>query len=148
MQIKTILWPTDLSSNSLKAGAHVIELAQKHDAEVVLQYVAVDLCQMFPAYGNYPSVEHLNNFRDWEIGKARKRLEKLCDEELKACPYLRLRLVTGDPAEEILKMAEAENADLIVLTSRGEGRQSGYGLGHIARQVIESSKTPVHVVHP
>ena len=126
MEIKTILWPTDLSANSLKAGAHVIALAQKHDAAVVLLYVAVDLCRMFPAYGNYPSVEHLNNFRDWEFGQARKRLENLCDEALKACPYLRLRLVSGEPADEILKMATIENADLIVLTSRGEGRSIGF----------------------
>lgn len=146
MQIKTILWPTDLSTNSLKAGSHVLALAQKHDAAVVLQYVAVDLCSMFPAYGNYPSAEHLNNFRDWEIEKARKRLEQLCDEELKACPYLRLRLVNGDPAEEILKMADREAADLIVLTSRGQGRQSGFG--HIARQVIERATIPVHVINP
>lgn len=144
MEIKTILWPTDLSANSLKAGPHVVDLAQKHDAAVVLLYVAVDLCRMFPAYGNYPSVELLNNFRDWEIGKARKRLEKLCDEELKACPYLRLRLVTGEPAEEILKAAEREAADLIVITRRGERRESGFG--NIARQVIESATVPVQIL--
>jgi nucleotide-binding universal stress UspA family protein len=146
MEIKTILWPTDLSSNSLKAGAHVIALAQKYEAAVVLLYVAVDLCQMFPAYGNYPSVEHLNNFRDWELGKARKRLESLCEEELRSCPYLRLRLVSGEPADEILKMATTENADLIVLTNRGEGRSSGFG--HIAKAVIESAHVPVHVLNP
>lgn len=146
MTIKTILWPTDLSVNSLKAGSHVIELSQKYNAEVVLQYVAVDLCRMFPAYGSYPSVEHLNRFRDWEIEKARKRLEQICDEELKACPYLRLRLVTGEPAEEILKMVDAEAVDMIVLTSRGEGRQTGFG--HIARKVIESSPVPVQVINP
>lgn len=146
MEIKTILWPTDLSAQSLKAGPHVVALAQKHDAAVVLLYVAVDLCRMFPAYGNYPSVELLNNFRDWEIGKARKRLEQLCDEELKACPYLRLRLVSGEPAEEILKMAEREGADLIVLSRRGEGRDSGFG--HIARQVTEAATIPVQILTP
>lgn len=146
MQIQTILWPTDLSANSLRAGAHVIDMAQKYDAQVVLMYVAVDLCRMFPAYGNYPSVEHLNNFRDWEIRKARKRMEQLCDEELKACPYLRLRLVTGEPAEEILKMVDTEAADMIVLTSRGENKQTGFG--HIARQVVESSHVPVQIINP
>ncbi len=146
MEIKTILWPTDLSANSLKAGPYVTQLALKHDAAVVLLYVAVDLCRMFPAYGNYPSVELLNNFRDWEIGKARKRLEQLCEEELKACPYLRLRLVTGEPAEEILKTADRESADLIVISRRGEGRDSGFG--HIARQIIESARIPVQILTP
>lgn len=146
MEIKTILWPTDVSPNSLKAGSHVVALARQHDAAVVLFYVAVDLCRMFPAYGNYPSVEHLNNFRDWEIGQARKKLERLCDEDLKACPYLRLRLVAGNPVAEILKMAETEGADLVVLTSRGEGRKSGFG--HVAKQVAQASPVPVQIINP
>jgi nucleotide-binding universal stress UspA family protein len=61
MKVNTILWPTDLSENSLKAGKHVISLADKYQADVILLYVAVDLCAFFPAFGNYPSVEHLNN---------------------------------------------------------------------------------------
>jgi nucleotide-binding universal stress UspA family protein len=145
MEIKTILWPTDLSANSLKAGVHVVSLARKYNAEVVLMYVAVDLCAFFPAYGSYPSVEHLNNFRDWEIEKARKQLERICAEELKACPFLKLRLVMGEPVEQILKMAAEFRADLIVLSSRGHGGQDEE-LGHIARNVIRKSPVPVHVV--
>lgn len=145
MEIKTILWPTDLSAKSLEAGAHVVSLARKYNAEVVLMYVAVDLCAFFPAYGNYPSVEHLNNFRDWEIEKARKRLEQICREELEACPFLKLRLVMGEPVDQILKMADTVQADLLVLSSRGQGGD-GTDLGHIAREVLRRSPVPVHVV--
>jgi nucleotide-binding universal stress UspA family protein len=148
MSIKTILWPTDLSEASLKAGRSVVSLAQKYGAEVILMYVAVDLCSYFPAYGNYPSVEHLNNFRDWEIEKARKQLERICEEELKACPFLKLRLVTGDPTSEILKMATQAEADLIVLSGRGRGAQTGQAneLGHVAQRILHQSPVPVYVV--
>lgn len=148
MSIKTILWPTDLSEASLKAGHSVVSLAQKYGAEVILMYVAVDLCSYFPAYGSYPSVEHLNNFRDWEIEKARKRLERICEEELKACPFLKLRLVTGDPTSEILKMVDQTEADLIVLSGRGRGAQAGLTneLGHVAQRILDQSPVPVHVV--
>lgn len=148
MSIKTILWPTDLSEASLKAGRHVVSLAEKYGAEVILMYVAVDLCSYFPAYGNYPSVDHLNNFRDWEIEKARKQLERICEDELKACPFLKLRLVTGDPTREILKMVDQTGTDLVVLTSRGQGApadQSGE-LGHIAQSILRQSPVPVHVI--
>ncbi len=150
MDVKTILWPTDLSDNSLQAGKHVVSLAEKYQAEVILMYVSVDLCAFFPAYGNYPSVEHLNNFRNWEIEKARKRLEKICDEELKGCPFLRLKLVIGDVSTQILDMAEKENADLIVLTSRGSGQDGKKydGLGHVADNVVRSSPIPVHMINP
>jgi nucleotide-binding universal stress UspA family protein len=148
MPVNIILWPTDLSATSLKAGRHVISLAQKYNAEVVLMYVAVDLCNYFPAYGNYPSADHLNNFRDWEIEKARKQLERICEEELKACPFLKLRLVMGDPAREILKMADQVKADLIVMSSRGQGQlgASDQELGQVAEKVLRKSPVPVHIV--
>jgi nucleotide-binding universal stress UspA family protein len=150
MNIERILWPTDLSQNSLKAGSHVISLAEKYNSEVILMYVAVDLCHMFPAYGNYPSQEHLNNFRDWEVEKARKQLEQICAEELTACPFLKIRLVMGEPAEEILKMAEKEHVDLIVLTSRGQGLKDPANptMGRIAEKVVRNARIPIHVVQP
>lgn len=150
MDINTILWPTDLSEASLKAGVHVVSLAQKYDAEVILMYVAVDLCQMHPAYGNYPSVEHLNNFRDWEVEKARKRLEQICAEQLNACPFLKIRLVMGEPAAEILKMVDTVNADMLVITSRGHGLQdqTDPAFGHVAQKVVAAVTVPVHVVNP
>ena len=148
MDIKTILWPTDLSSHSLKAGEHVVSLAQKYGAEVILMYVAVDLCSYFPAYGNYPSPEHLNHFREWEIEKARKRLESICEEDLKACPFIKLQLVSGDPTVQILRMVEQAHADLIVISSRGQGAQSldSADLGHVAHKIVHQSPVPVHLV--
>ncbi|RJQ86163.1 MAG: universal stress protein [Desulfobacteraceae bacterium] len=148
MPVKTILWPTDLSEASLKAGGQVVTLAQNFGAEVILMYVAVDLCAYFPAYGNYPSPEHLNNFRDWEIERARKQLERICADELKACPFLKLRLVTGDPASEILKMIDQAGADLVVLSSRGQGARGGQvqELGRVAQSILQRSPVPVHVI--
>jgi hypothetical protein len=54
MEVQTILWPTDLSKNSLKAAAQVVSLAQKYQAKVVLMYVGTDLTSMDKSYG-YPS---------------------------------------------------------------------------------------------
>jgi|WetSurSiteA1Bulk_404760.scaffolds.fasta_scaffold1158596_1 nucleotide-binding universal stress UspA family protein len=36
MNIQTILWPTDLSNNSLKAGKHVLSLAVKEKANLIV----------------------------------------------------------------------------------------------------------------
>ena len=43
MEVRTILWPTDLSKNSIKAAKHVSSLANKYQAKVILLYVGVDL---------------------------------------------------------------------------------------------------------
>lgn len=150
MTIGTILWPTDLSRSSLRAAPGVVSLAEKYGARVILLYVAVDLCDYFPAYGDYPSQEHLQEFQGWELERARKRMETLCGDELSSCPNLDVRLVQGDAVREILRTAEEEHADLIVMTGRGHGSDGSeirtVGLGNVARSVLERTTVPVHLV--
>ena len=152
MEIRTILWPTDLSKGSLKAAQQVVSLAQKHDAQVVVMYVAVDLCSYFPAYGNYPHPERIQEFQSWEMEDARKKIDSMCQGMLQACPLLKVRLVRGDAAQEILKASRDEKADLIVMTSRGQSHdvspEEATGLGSVARQVTENSTVPVQIIYP
>lgn len=146
MDIKTILWPTDLSPNSLKIAGHVKNLALKHDARVVLLFVGVDLCSYFPAYGNYPSADHLRDFQNWELEQARTRLNKVCEEKLGGCPMVEVKLLLGsDPAVEILKAIDDLKADLVVMTSRGHGFAE---LGGITKKVIKDAPVPVQVMNP
>jgi len=112
MEVRTILWPTDLSKNSIKAAKHVSSLALKYDAKVILLYVGVDLMSMFPAYGT-PSGDQVQHFQKWELEQAKKHLEGVCAKELKACPNIDVRLVQGDAAAEILKAIKEAKADMI-----------------------------------
>ena len=68
MEVRIILWPTDLSKNSIKAAKHVSSLADKYQAKVILMYVGVDLMSMFPAYGT-PSEDQVKHFHDWECSR-------------------------------------------------------------------------------
>ena len=151
MEVHTILWPTDLSKNSIKAAKHVESLADKYQAKVVLLYVGVDLMTHFGAY-SYPSPEHVKHFQDWELQHAKKQLELVCEKELKACPKIEMRLVQGDPAAEILKAVKDEKADMVVLTSHGRGHdeldQKSADFGSVAKKVMANSPVPVHLVNP
>ena len=148
MDVKTILWPTDLSKASLKAAPHVVSLAEMYQAKVVVLYVGVDLCAYFPAYGNYPSADTLNEFQNWELKQAREKLAAICAGELKGCPMLATRIVTGEAATEILKAVAGEKADLLVMTRRGHGAtaEATPGFGRVAAQVLAESPVPVHFV--
>lgn len=152
MNVQTILWPTDLSEASLKAAPQVESLAEKYQARVLVLYVAVDLCSYFPAYGNYPSQERIQEFQSWEVEQARKKLEDFCDKEMKSCPNLEVRLVQGDPAESILEIAKKDNAEMIVMTTRGHGSsqspRTDPGLGAVAAKVIQQSPVSVITVNP
>jgi nucleotide-binding universal stress UspA family protein len=152
MEVKTILWPTDLSKNSLKAVKHVVSLADKCQARVVMLYVGTDLTTMVPYGGKYPSDEHLKHFQQWELDQAKKEMETVCGKDMKACPMLDVKLVQGDPAEEILKMAEAEKADMIVITTHGRGHGAldakTPDFGSTVAKVIRTARVPIHLVNP
>jgi nucleotide-binding universal stress UspA family protein len=151
MEVRTILWPTDLSKNSIKAAKHVTSLANKYQAKVILLYVGVDLMSMFPAYGT-PSEDQVQHFQNWEVQQAKKHLEGVCAKELKACPNIEVKLVQGDAASEILKMVKKAKADLVVLTSHGRGHddldQKSTDFGSVAKKVMANSPVPVHLVNP
>ena len=151
MEVQTILWPTDLSRNSIKAAGHVISLAEKFQAKVVMLYVGVDLTSMFGAYG-YPGEAHLKHFQEHEIKVAKEKMETVCDKDLKACPMLGIKLVQGDAAAEILKAIKDENADLVVITTHGRGHdeidQLTAAFGSVAEKVIRNSPVPVHLINP
>ncbi|MCJ7819336.1 MAG: universal stress protein [Syntrophales bacterium] len=151
MEVRTILWPTDLSKNSIKAAKHVSSLALKYEAKVILLYVGVDLMSMFPAYGT-PSGGQLQHFQQWELAQAKKHLEGVCAKELKACPNIDVRLVQGDAAAEILKTIKEAKADMVVLTSHGRGQedldQRSADFGSVAKKVLANSPVPVHLVNP
>jgi nucleotide-binding universal stress UspA family protein len=79
-----------------------------------------------------------------------KRTEKILnyyEKELKKSGLLNVRTVvkTGIPSEEILKVADNENADLIILGYSGRKGLSRIIAGNVARDVGKSAKAPVLV---
>jgi nucleotide-binding universal stress UspA family protein len=151
MEVRTILWPTDLSRNSLKAAPLVNSLAEKYQAKVIVLYVGVDLTNLSRAYG-YPGDQHLKHFQEYELQQAKQKLESVCQKDLSACPLLDIKLVQGDPATEILKAVKAEKADMVILSTHGRTADEVDALTHefgsVAKKVITNSPVPVQLVNP
>ena len=61
---------------------------------------------------------------------------------------VRVAVLIGNPAEEIIRFAKEEKADLIIMTSRGKSGFSRWDLGNIADRVIRASDIPVILVKP
>ncbi|MBW4559745.1 MAG: universal stress protein [Mojavia pulchra JT2-VF2] len=59
-----------------------------------------------------------------------------------------LELVTGDPADEIIRLANIYNADLIVIGSRGLTGMTRIVQGSVSSQVVEEANCSVLVVKP
>jgi nucleotide-binding universal stress UspA family protein len=59
-----------------------------------------------------------------------------------------LELVTGDPADEIIRLANIYKTDLIILGSRGLMGMKRIVLGSVSSQVVEEANCSVLVVKP
>jgi nucleotide-binding universal stress UspA family protein len=54
-------------------------------------------------------------------------------------------VLEGDPAEAVLDFAQARDADVIVVGSRGLGRVAGALLGSVSREIVQRAERPVLV---
>jgi len=59
---------------------------------------------------------------------------------------IQTRIIDGEPARAILKSAEDEQADLIVIGSRGVGDLKSLLLGSVSHKVVEEASCPCVVV--
>jgi nucleotide-binding universal stress UspA family protein len=146
MEVKKILWPTDLSENAAKAQPYVTSLTEKYQTEVHVLYVMEDLPYAEVRYhGPVPDFDpsDLDKVREWEEEQAKERLDGICKEHLKGCPMYVRHVAVGDPAKEILNFIEREKADMVVMASRG---RKGFFYGSVAEKVVKNSTVPVVMI--
>ncbi len=122
--IKKILVPVDGSVNGCKAVDEAIYLATKCKAAMDFVYVASDINKDIPS--------HLVFDRIWAKLPA----------DIQASKHVE----TGEISKAILKVADAEKADMIIMGSRGLGVIKGAILGSVSQKVVEQSKIPVMVI--
>ena len=77
----------------------------------------------------------------------RVSLERLRKERLSHKTNVRVRVVTGDPATEIVRLAKEEKSDLIVLPTHGRTGFSHVFFGSVAEKVVRHAECPVLTLH-
>lgn len=136
-----IVIATDGSAASAEALDVGLELAAGEDAAALLVHVAPLLDS--PPPGGFPTNPPIPH----EISEAdRVPLEEAGEVAKRAGVPATTRLLVGDPAREIAAYADAEDADMIVVGSRGHGAIASVLLGSVSRGVLRESKRPVLVV--
>ena len=141
---KKILFCTDFSENSLPAGQCAAEYAAVFDAELSIVHV-IDTWAGYPWYAEgvpqniLTVVKHLE-----ELTKV--KLEQVAKELGKDKGPLKSFLSTGVPAEEIVRVADQESIDLIVMGTHGWSGFRHMLLGSVAEKILRSATCPVLVV--
>ena len=136
---KRILVPLDLSPNYRRAVETAAELAQQGGAEVTLFHVIETIAGV--------AVEEERNFYNRLEASAHTHLERAGDI-LKACRvHGRREVRLGHRAQEVLRFATEQSADLIVLSApRIEPGHPETGWGSLSYKIGILAQCPILLV--
>jgi nucleotide-binding universal stress UspA family protein len=134
MKAKKILFPTDFSHTGDAALAMATSLARDSGAKLLIVHV-----QEPPmAYGGGELYYGVPNPAIEDLEKMLHAV-KPSDPEV---PYEH-RLLTGDPASAIVRLADEEQVDMIVMGTHGRTGLYRLLMGSVAEAIVRRAKCPV-----
>jgi nucleotide-binding universal stress UspA family protein len=143
MEVNKILWPTDFSRIAEKALPHVKSLTERYGAEIHVLYVIEDVAHHDGWYGEFEE-KRVQELMEHAGKTATKRLGQICEKYLDGCPLYIKHVAVGDPAQEILKLIDAEKVDIVVMASHGE--KGNFRFGSVTEKVLKNSAVPVTII--
>ena len=137
-KFKKILVSLDGSSNSMRGLDRAIEIAKGTDAEITGFYVF----HLPIAAG----IKYTKKMKDDTQNKAVKAIGPAMNKTQKAGAVFKYKTGGGHTGSEIVKFAEKENFDMIVMGARGMSGAKEAFLGSTSNYVMHKSKKPVLIV--
>jgi nucleotide-binding universal stress UspA family protein len=140
---KKILYPTDFSDVARKALDFIKELKGAGAEEVVILHV-IDK-RFFDAMAWY-STKNLPEIKKDLIKEVTREIKPI-EKELEEMGFkVKVRIETGVPFTEILRVEEEENVSGMAIGSHGVSNIKEMFLGSVSEKVIRKAKKPVHVI--
>lgn len=142
--LNTILVPTDFSATSEAALRYGKALADAFGASLHLVHVVQEPFSQpwaVEAYG-----VSLASLQETWTRDARTRLENALQPDERDRYRAQIATLSGHPVVEILRYAEANAIDLIVLGTHGRGPLSHVVMGSVAERVVRKAPCPVLTV--
>jgi nucleotide-binding universal stress UspA family protein len=140
MRIERVLVATDFSDSATHALAYGISFARQYSAEILLLHVVESFAvgyasDLFPV----PMAEVFDEIAQQAKVELGREAVSLRDRGLN----VREVLAQGKASAEIVRVAEEERADLIVLGTHGKGMLDHALFGSTAERVIRKAPCPV-----
>lgn len=138
-----ILVPIDGSNSSKKSIKVAKEMGEKFNAELLILTVIPETT----VFEQYPtSFPYTLEVDQANIDRATFVLSDVEKELADYEPKVQTYYLSGNPAQQIIKFAEDNKVDLIIMGNRGLGAFSRTFLGSVSNKVINHSKISVLVV--
>ena len=164
VEIKKILYATDLSDSAFHAFAYAVSLANIYNAGITILHVLFEDSNIESRVSPYISdsqweeikKQHYQEAREALIGKKRDNVaihevlhtfsENVKAGEDQSFVTDEIIVERGHPVEQVLKVSDDRNCDLIVVGSHGHGALKEALIGSTAKKIVRRSKKPVLVV--
>jgi len=140
MRLAKILLPVDFSERSIAAANYAHALAMPFTSEVIMVHVVRPLdyamggAELTGAVG---SEWYATRLDDWK-----HQLDRFQVKEFEGLPVRRV-VLEGNPAEEIVALAQQEQCSLIVMPTHGYGPFRRFLIGSVTARVLHDSDCPV-----
>ena len=163
VEIKRILYATDLSENARYAMAYAVSLANTYCAQITILHVIDEAPDFVDSHVvGYIGADQWEDIKKHNVDEARsaligKRRDNTMIHEVldRFCQNLRpgsndheaamdeTVIKSGNPVAQILTTAEEKRCDLIVMGTRGHGALIDTMMGSTTSRVTRRSKIPV-----
>jgi nucleotide-binding universal stress UspA family protein len=144
LNITKIIVPVDLDKNTDKIVDYALFMAKGLDAEVILFHVVEFLAQGEMALGNLGYDDYNTRRRE----DAENQMNELVRGAAGKCRKCSSKVVIGDTVDEILDLAKAEDAGMIIIGTHGKRGIEKILLGSVAERVLKNAHCPVLVINP
>ena len=143
-KLQKIVCALDLSEHSRQVAEYATMLAKMSGASIVAVYAAPTLTQYT---GFHVPPNTIDSFVGEIVSGAEKAMADFVAEHFPDV-QVKAEVVVGYVAEEILSLAENEDADLIVMGTHGRKGIDRILFGSVAEKVVKNSSRPVLTIRP
>ncbi|MBD8032882.1 MULTISPECIES: universal stress protein [Solibacillus] len=134
-----ILLAADGSENSLRAAKEAVKIAKINAETMVTIIFVIDMVKVKTEVLHASSNEGLYMERRQKIVP----IEQLFQDEQIKC---QVEMIHGSPGPEIIKYANTQNVDLVVIGSRGLNSLQEMVLGSVSHKVMKRVQCPAMIV--
>lgn len=149
LPLKKILCPTDFSEASYEGLKAANELAVNFSAELAIVHVIPPVPTaggVVPAAPTASAAFNVASYQEELEAASKKSLKDVIDKKVSKDLKIKPIIAHGNPADEIVRVANEENADLIVTASHGQTGWRRIMFGSVAEKVVRLAQRPVLAV--
>lgn len=144
---KQILVAIDGSPLSDKAAEEAVRMAASNQGSYKSRIIAMLVLPNTPrsTFTDFVPGPPITETKEWN--DLRERIFYVVEKNAADAGIpIDVRVAYGDPADELLAVAEKENVDVVVIGSSGKGFLKRKVLGSVSHKIVKNAKCSVYVV--